>query len=393
MDDREIRGLAIISKGDKPLFLDEEHFLVPSQSSNKNYKVEHSQIWTCSCPDFQNRGLKFGIECKHIHAMKFFLKLKNSTEQDTLDFFEELELTNNKKQCVYCKSENIVSNGKRKTKSGIRQRFKCNNCNKRFTLEPLKNHLLNAKMLCLACDLLFKGNSLRDIQDTLKQSFGIKINHETIRQNILKFTNKMNEYTNKLEPELGKNWSVDEQKVKCKGKWKWMWNNVDKKTRYLIANTITKERSIKEARQVFKKSKENLNKNKKDDYFKDLTITTDGLHGYKKAIKDEFLTVKKNTVSHRPTTHPKVNKSENMVVERYHNQYREFDKIRRDFKTTKSLEQWSKGFRVYNNFIHENKGYHLQGLTPAQASGINILSRNKWLSLLEKSLENGCQKV
>lgn len=84
-------------------------------------------------------------------------------------------------------------------------------------------------MLCLACDLYFKGNSLRDIKDTLFQSFGVKINHETIRQNILKFTSKMNDYSNKLNPQLSKSWGVDEQKVKCKGEWLWKWNLIDKK--------------------------------------------------------------------------------------------------------------------------------------------------------------------
>lgn len=54
-----------------------------------------------------------------------------------------------------------------------------------------------------------------------------------------------------------------------------------------------------------------------------------------------------------------------MLVERYHNQYREFDKIRRDFKTEETLEQWGECFRVFNNFIQKNNGSYLKGLTPA----------------------------
>lgn len=378
--DRRIRGYSILAKGDKPIIVNKEEFLVPSQSSKKNYKVTNLNGWSCDCPDFQNRCKDKGLKCKHIMALEFWIKLRNSKDDDVIEFFEDVEEESSK--CPECKSENIVSNGKRKTKSGIRQRYKCKKCNKRFTLEPLKNHLLNAKMLCLACDLYFKGNSLRDIKDTLKQSFGVKINHETIRQNILKFTNKMNKYTNNLNPQLSNKWGVDEQKVKCKGKWLWEWNAVDKKTRYLIANTITEQRSIKEARKVFKKSKENLNKNKRD--FENLEITTDGLYSYDKAIRREFLTRK--NVEHRATTHPKVNKSENMLVERYHNQYREFDKIRRDFKTRKTLEEWGNGFRVFNNFIQKNNGEYLRGLTPAQACGIDVLGNNRWLSLLKLSL-------
>ena len=75
----------------------------------------------------------------------------------------------------------------------------------------------------------------------------------------------MNDYSNKLNPQLSKSWGIDEQKVKCKGEWLWKWNLIDKKTRWQVANTLTQQRSIKEARQVFKQAKQNLNKDKRDD--------------------------------------------------------------------------------------------------------------------------------
>ena len=344
--DRRVRGYSILAKGDKPVVISNEEFLVPFQSSAKKYKVTNLNGWSCDCLDFQNRCKDKGLKCKHIMAIEFWNKIRNSQDDDVLEFFEDLK--ENEDKCPKCKSKKIVNKGKRKTKSRIRQRYKCNDCGKRFTLEPMKNHLLNAKMLCLACDLYFKGNSLKDIKDTLRQSFGVKINHETIRQNILKVTSKMNEYTNQLKPELSKKWGVDEQKVKCKGDWRWEWNVIDKKTRYLIANTITKERSIDEVREVFKKSKENLNKDKKDNDFNGLEITSDGLPAYNEALRKEFLvrTDTERFVTHKPTTHPRVHKSENMLVERYHNQYREFDKVRRDFKTEETLQQWGDGFRA-----------------------------------------------
>ena len=71
---RKIRGYSILAKGDTPQIIDQENFLVPSQSSDKKYKVTHTQMWECECPDFKNRKL----ECKHIQAIKFFLKLRDS---------------------------------------------------------------------------------------------------------------------------------------------------------------------------------------------------------------------------------------------------------------------------------------------------------------------------
>ena len=125
-DNRKIRGYSILAKGDTPQILDKEHFLVPSQSKKGNYEVTNLNGWSCNCPDFQKRGLK----CKHIHAIEFFLKLKNSQDNQVLEFFEETNQDLNQKICPICKSENVISNGKRKTKSGIRQRFQCKECKK-----------------------------------------------------------------------------------------------------------------------------------------------------------------------------------------------------------------------------------------------------------------------
>lgn len=290
--------------------------------------------------------------------------------------------------CPQCKGTHIEKNGRRKTRIGLRQRYRCQDCGKRFVADPLKNHLMNSHMLCYVCDLYFKGMSLRDIQDNLYQIFSFRINHETLRQNILKFVKMMDNCVNNLHPTLSKKWSADEQKVKCKGKWLWKWSVIDKATRYQIATTITHKRSIKEARIVFKKSKDHLNMDKRDKYFEGLEITTDGLAAYDKAIKGEFLSRKDTDkyVTYRPTTSQEVDKSENLLVERHHNQYREFDKVRRDFKTETTLQQYADGFRVYNNFIHQNNGNYLKGLTPAQAAGITITGKNRWLSLFKLSL-------
>lgn len=288
--------------------------------------------------------------------------------------------------CPLCNSPSILKNGRRKTRIGLRQRYSCKDCGKRFVADPLKNHLMTARMLAFACNLYSRKLSLRDVRDVLYQDFGFKINHETIRKNILKCAELLSDYTNTLNPKLGKRWCVDEQMVKCKGKFKYAWNAIDKKTRWLIATLVSSKRSIKDARRIFKKAKNNLNIDKRDDYFKGLVITTDGLHSYREAIRKEFLTQTMDGVTHRRTNHPKVHKSENMQVERYHNEYRQFDKTRRDFKTKKTLEKWNNFFRVYSNFVKKNNGNYLRGLTPAEVAGIYLPGKSKWLSLIKLGL-------
>lgn len=235
MDARQVRGYSILAKGDSPIMVNEETFLVPSQSSDQKYKVSHLDGWSCECKDFKARKQI----CKHIYAIQFWLKIREGIGSNEL---MELENTvENGNKCIYCKSSNIVKNGSRNTKYGIRQRFLCKDCKKRFVVEPIKHVKGNSKIVTLTMDLYFKGLSLRDIADTIYQFYGLKLHHETIRRWIVKFTKVMNEYVNKFTPKVSDAWHVDEQNIKVKGKWLWSWNCLDEETRFLIANQITEK--------------------------------------------------------------------------------------------------------------------------------------------------------
>lgn len=57
------------------------------------------------------------------------------------------------------------------------------------------------------------------------------------------------------------------------------------------------------------------------------------------------------------------------------------------FKSNKTTQKISNGFRTYYNFIKKHQG--LNGLTPSQKANIELnLDRNRWLSLLKRSIEN-----
>lgn len=371
---REIRAYGILGKGDLPKIIDKENFLVPSQSSDKKYKVIHEQAWSCDCPDFQKRKQ----ECKHIKAIKLFLKLRNSQDNEVLELTENIN--EEKIICPSCDSGDIIKRGIRKTKTEQKQRYMCKACNKRFVTQIISKTKVNAKMVTLIMDLYYKGNSLRDIQDTIKQFFNIKLHHETVRRYILKFTEQINDYVDNFTPKVSNKFHIDEQKVKTKKRdeWKWSWNVIDSKTRFLIANNITDDRSILEAMQIFQKVKDVTKKDR------ELTLVTDGLPAYNEAIRKMFVTRKnkKDRVIHSRNAGIRKARKNNNLIERYHNQFREFDKIRRGFDRQ---EEWNEGFRLYHNFIRDNSKL---GMTPAQASEINLnLGRNKWLSLLNQSLK------
>lgn len=373
MDNRQIRGYAIISKGDEPKQISLDSYLIPSQSSKKKYIVKNrGYSWICECPDFANRKR----ECKHIHAIKFWLSIKQKLE-DKGSFELEEEVADRK--CVYCKSENIVKNGNRKCKTRNKQRFLCRDCKKTFIQDKEFSKIKgDPKIITLVLDLYFKGISLRKIQDHLKQFYKFKVHHETIRKWILKFTRIMNVYTDKLQPKVSEAWHTDEQMVKVKGKHIWSWNILDEKTRFLIANKLTEKREINDARQIFSKAKEVVKTRPE-------FIITDGLWSYEEAIKKEFPAWWRNEskINHirLKTIRDKIH---NNLIERYHSSFRERDKVMRGFKKIETTQLFLDGYRTYYNFIRPHMS--LNNMTPAQKSNINLnLQNNKWLSLIKIS--------
>jgi len=65
----------------------------------------------------------------------------------------------------------------------------------------------------------------------------------------------------------------------------------------------------------------------------------------------------------------------NNMVERYHNEFREFDKVRRGVKET---QKYQDGFKVFHNFVRKSAR---KGLTPADKCGVGI-NGNAWENML-----------
>ena len=68
---RKKKGLKILSKINDITKIGKGHYLVNSQTTDKQYhvKVTSADIWTCTCPDFMYRLLKRDDKrCKHIHS-------------------------------------------------------------------------------------------------------------------------------------------------------------------------------------------------------------------------------------------------------------------------------------------------------------------------------------
>jgi len=361
---RVVRGYAIISKGDIPERVDENTFLIPSQNNNGKYTVTKGKKWKCTCPDFKDRKR----DCKHIHATKFYLEFNQKVR------VENAGIVSQKQSCPYCNNEDTVGCGKRRTKSGIKQRYKCNQCNRRFIEEKdFQRYKGNGKITTVILDLYFKGISSRGIQDHLKQFYDLKIDHSNILRRIQKFSIVINEYVKTLKPELKEIWHHDEMKIQAGGKWKWLWNIMDDDTKFLITTQVSTKARVKDSRKFFADAREQAQVEPE-------FLITDGRHSYKRAVKKEMPQTK-----HVFLTSITDKRQNNNNIERLNGTIRDRLQCMRGLQNMKSAEIMTSAFRNYYNFIKPHST--IGGITPALKAGIGVdMEGNRWMKLLKKSL-------
>jgi putative transposase len=376
---REQRGLAILAK-DQIKVVNDSTYYVQSQSKDGWYLVTNKRVtrqgpkrFKCECPDFVYRR----IVCKHIHAVKFLLNMKQELKQEKPT--QDLQVTNPKKEenlCPRCKSIRISKAGFRYNDGKKVQRYQCRDCKYRFTLNEGFERMRNdPKIITLSLDLYFKGISLHKISDHINQFYGVKICYTSIYRWIRKYSKIIGNHVDKLTPEVSGIWHTDEMALDVKGGHKWMWNLIDHNTRFLVASHITESREIKDAREVFARAKAIA---KKRPHF----VVTDGLMAYQDAFNKEFYTMDTRTKHVRlASIHNYVN---NNIIERLHGTIRERNKVMRGLGNNGSSEAMMSGYKTYYNFVRPHM--RLNGKTPAEVANIPLqLGDNRWLSLIQLS--------
>ncbi len=359
---REQRGRLLIEQGAKPQMALDNVFLMPSQfTQGRKYKViENYDKWVCTCPDYQKRHL----DCKHILAVKYWLELKGYLQKQGLFKGADKIIPT----CFYCSSQKVIKRGVRKNKGVQRQRFYCKDCRRYFVADKeFQGIKVTPEMATLCLDLFFKGLSLRKIKDTLQQFYGQRISHETVRSYISVFMEAIDKQVKGLQPKGCSRLHTDETFIKENGATKYCWNTLDRKSRFLLASTVTESRGKKDAKQHFRQVKDRYLLHPKQ-------ITTDGLFSYHDAIRETF------NSGQEPVRHERsVGFLKNQRVERLHNSQKERLKVMRGFngQAGKQMRDW----KNYYNFLRPHQG--LNGKTPAEKAGIEAgLNGNRWKGLI-----------
>ena len=345
--------------------LDDKTYQVISQSGHGLYTVVHRvRGWRCSCPDHIYREVK----CKHIWAVEFSQALRAEVSNQVV--MKPLDLIT----CPYCDSQTLVRDGLRHNKNGDIQRFTCKECGKRFVrnlgFERLK---ATPEIVTSALQLYFTGESLRNTKKFLNLQ-GVTVSHQTIYNWIKRYTALMENYLEKITPQLSGTWRADELYVKIKGDMKYLFAIMDDQTRYLIAQEVADSKERHDAQHLFQVAKQVAEKKPK-------ILITDGLPSYHNAWLKEFRTNRLDD----STTHIRhitlAGKHHNNKMERLNGEIRDREKVLRGLK--KPNTPILTGYQIFHNYIRPHEG--LEGKSPAEAAGITIEGENKWLTLIQNA--------
>jgi transposase-like protein len=369
MNQREKKGKIIAEKNDQIKRINEHHYTVNSQSSEKIYDIISTESgFSCSCPDHTFRK----VCCKHIHSVEISLQIRQKVEQQITTINPV-----NVECCTKCQSDKIKKIGIRHNKNYDIQMYRCKNCNKKFSMnlgfERLK---ATPESVTASMNLYFNGESLRHVADSMKL-FGVKVTHKTIENWIKKYVKLMDKYLEQITPQVGDTWRTDEIYLKIKGNRKYLYAMMDDQTRLWIASQVSNSKYTEDVRPLFRKSTEVAGKKPK-------ILISDGARNFMQAHKKEWYSNYKNEkVTHIRHIHFK-NDYNNNKQERLNGEIRDREKVMRGLK--KDDSPIITGMRIHHNFIRSHMG--LNGKTPSEACGIKIGGNNKWITLIQNAENN-----
>jgi len=230
----------------------------------------------------------------------------------------------------------------------------------------------NSQAITTAMQLYFSGESLRNTQKSLKL-LGVEVSHQTVYNWIKKYVRLMEKYIEKLRPQVSDTWRADELWVKVKGDMKYVFAIMDDETRYWIAQEVAESKYKHDARKLFQLAKKVIGK-------KPMTLITDGLPAYQDAYKKEFWTRRTPRTEHIRHIRIRGDRNNNKM-ERLNGEIRDREKVMRGLK--KDDTPILMGYQIFHNYIRPHQS--LKGKTPAEACGITVDGKNKWITLIQNA--------
>jgi putative transposase len=363
---REEKGRLIAEKPNQIQRMDERFYKVASQSGHGMYDVlqRENGSWICNCFDHHYRQ----VRCKHIIAVQISLELRSKVRENVV--IQPVTAT----VCLFCHSSTLKKFGLRHNKYGDIQRFLCADCHRTFSVnlgfERMKH---NPQAITTAMQMYFSGESLRNTAKTLRL-IGAQVSHQTIYNWIRKYTALMEKYLDKITPQVSDTWRADELFLKVKGNTKYLYALMDDQTRFWIAQEVADTKYSADIRPLFKQVRQIARKNPR-------TLITDGAPNFHEAFMDEYWT---NKVATRPEHIRDITldgEHHNNKMERMNGEIRDRERVMRTLEKPDS--PILAGYQLFHNYLRPHMG--LDGKTPAEAAGICIHGKDKWLTLIQNA--------
>jgi transposase-like protein len=229
------------------------------------------------------------------------------------------------------------------------------------------------QIITQAMQLYFTGESLRNVRNFLKLA-GVDVSHVAVYKWIQKYVRLMEKYLDRITPKVSDTWRADEMYVKFKGNMKYVFAMMDDQTRFWLAHEVADTKYTHDARRLLKDSQQFAGK-------KPAILITDGLRAYDDAVRKEWWEHDKSKRTFHLREITLRGSRNNNKMERMNGEVRDREKVMRGLKIPDT--QILNGYRLYHNYVRPHEG--LNGLTPAEASGISIVGENKWLTLIQNA--------
>lgn len=289
-------------------------------------------------------------------------------------------------RCCFCKSQNYIKKGFRKTDNrGKIQKYECKDCGKFFTNDEGFYRMRNPEdKITQAIDLYFSNLSSRKIRNHFRRHRPDNCSHITVLDWCRRYVLKVTNYINTLQPQLSGKFYADETEIDCERRNDIFWVNVDWDTRYINAthyNTVTQD--LEEATAFMKKIRQSKRLPK--------YIQTDAGVFYPTAFKSVFYSrYKEHRVEHKVINTSRTGKY-NVRIETVFMKVK--DRVD-DFRGLKAL--WSapillQGIILQHNFI---EAHTTTGQVPSELAGLKLdVGVNRWLGLIQLSTQKFIKNV
>ncbi|MGC1132170.1 MAG: DDE-type integrase/transposase/recombinase [Nitrososphaeraceae archaeon] len=188
---------------------------------------------------------------------------------------------------------------------------------------------------------------------------------------INKYVTLMEEYLDKITPNVSSTWRTDELYLKIKGNTKYLYAIMDDETRFLIAQQVASSKNVTDITPMFRKAKEITGKRPN-------VLISDGAINFHDAYMREFRTIRNPRTKHIKHIRLQGDNNNNKMG-RFNGEVRDREKVMRGLMKieTKIL----RCYQLYHNYLRPHEG--IGNKTPAEMCGIEIEGQNKWINMIQ----------